>query len=108
MVLEVVGWLGAAGLLLAYALVSTGRLDPTGWPFQVLNLVSGAALAVNSGVNGAWPSAALNVVWVGIGLYALARLAVPKPAVPTPALPEPAVAGGQRRTSRSRRASATR
>ena len=92
-VFEVAGWLGAAGLLAAYALVSSGRLDPTQWPFQVLNLVSGAALAANSGVNGAWPSAALNVVWVAIGMYALAKL-VPR--------------GDQRRTSRNSRASSTR
>jgi len=28
---------------------------------------------VNSGVNGAIPSAVLNVVWLGIGLYAMAK-----------------------------------
>jgi len=28
---------------------------------------------VNSGWNGARPSAAMNVIWIGIGLYALRR-----------------------------------
>jgi hypothetical protein len=28
---------------------------------------------VNSGWNGAYPSAALNVVWMGIGTYAVLR-----------------------------------
>jgi hypothetical protein len=30
-----------------------------------MNLVGGALLMVNSGYYGAWPSAALNLVWVG-------------------------------------------
>jgi hypothetical protein len=73
LVINVVGWVGAGLLLLAYGLTSTGRLPPEGWRFQVLNLAGAAALTLNSAYYGAWPSAALNIVWIGIGLFALSR-----------------------------------
>ncbi len=64
----------------AYALLSLGRLDGNGAVFQLLNLAGSAAVCVNSSVNGAWPSATLNVVWMAIGAVALARLRKKVPA----------------------------
>lgn len=72
MIITVLGWLGAAALLLAYGLVSAGRLAAGGAVFQLLNLAGGIALAINSAYHGAWPSAALNIVWIGIGVASLA------------------------------------
>lgn len=69
----VLGWAGAASLLLAYGLTSTSRLAPEGARFQLLNLAGAVALTVNSAYHSAWPSAALNVVWIFIGLAALIR-----------------------------------
>lgn len=69
-----IGWAGAALLLLAYALASAGRMAPTGARFQVLNLLGSAGLTANSGYHQAWPSAALNAVWILIGLVALRRV----------------------------------
>ena len=73
--IALIGWAGAAGLLAAYALVSTKRITGDGAVFQGLNIAGGAALALNSAVNGAWPSAVLNVIWVAIGAVAIFRLA---------------------------------
>jgi hypothetical protein len=73
LVVDVIGWLGAGALLGAYALASAGRLAGTSAWFQVLNLLGSAGLALNSGYHDAWPSALLNVVWMGIGLAALAH-----------------------------------
>ena len=70
---DVLGWAGAASLLLAYGLTSAGRLPPEGARFQMLNLFGAFALTVNSAYHGAWPSAALNIVWIGIGVAALLR-----------------------------------
>lgn len=70
---DVLGWAGAASLLLAYGLTSVGRLPPEGARFQMLNLFGAFALTVNSAYHGAWPSAALNIVWIGIGVAALLR-----------------------------------
>jgi hypothetical protein len=74
LIVDVAGWLGAAGLLAAYAMVSSGRLDGRCASFQVLNVVGSAGLIANSGYNGAWPSTALNGVWLVVGLVALWRL----------------------------------
>ena len=73
LVIAVVGWTGAALLLGAYALVSAGRLAGGGLAFQLMNLGGAAGLAINSAVNGAWPSVGLNLVWIAVGAVTLAR-----------------------------------
>jgi hypothetical protein len=70
---EVVGWLAAAMILLAYAMLSTGRLRAGSRWYQGLNLAGAAGFVLNSGWNGAVPSAALNVIWMGFSCYALWR-----------------------------------
>lgn len=73
MIVAFLGWSGAAVLLVAYALVSRGRVTGDGFAYQAMNVYGAAALAVNSGVHGAWPSVALNLVWLAIGVLALRR-----------------------------------
>ncbi len=72
--LETIGWAGAALILLAYVLLSLGRLDGRSRAYQWMNVVGAACFIINSGYNGAIPSATLNVVWAGIGLYTLWRV----------------------------------
>ncbi len=67
---EIVGWAGAAVLLLAYGLLATRRLSD-GATYHALNLTGAAGLGLNGAYHGAVPSVALNVVWVGLGLVAL-------------------------------------
>jgi hypothetical protein len=71
--IEVAGWIGAALILLSYALLSVGKLQGQSRTYQVLNIVGAAGFVVNSGWNGAYPSAAVNVIWMGIGFFALYR-----------------------------------
>jgi hypothetical protein len=73
--IALLGWAGAGVLLAAYALVSSKRITGDGAVFQGLNMAGGAALALNSAFNGAWPSAVLNVIWVAIGAVTMFRLA---------------------------------
>lgn len=68
---EVIGWIGAALILSAYALLSGGRLRADSLTYHLMNMLGAAGFVVNSGWNGALPSAALNVIWIGIGVYAL-------------------------------------
>ena len=75
LLVEVVGWLGAGLILLAYALLTAGKLQAQSYAYQGMNVVGAAGFIVNSGWYGAIPSAALNVVWAGIGLFAILRLA---------------------------------
>ena len=69
---DAIGWAGALCLLLAYAGLATSRLT-AGAPYHVLNLVGAGGLAFNGAYHHAWPSVALNVVWLGIGAVALRR-----------------------------------
>ncbi|WP_433059288.1 CBU_0592 family membrane protein [Dactylosporangium sp. CS-033363] len=75
MLIDFMGWIGAALVLAAYALVSTKRLAGDGVVFQTMNIVGAIALAWNSAVSHAWPSVAVNVAWVGIGAIAMYRIA---------------------------------
>ena len=71
-VVEVVGWAGALAVLLAYGLVSAERVSSRSWSYQLLNIGGAIGLVINSSVNGAIPSAVVNLIWIGIGVYALA------------------------------------
>ncbi|MFF0767486.1 hypothetical protein ACFYUK_01230 [Nonomuraea wenchangensis] len=75
LLLAVVGWAGAAVLLSAYALVSSGRIQGDGLTYQIMNLFGAVGLMVNSAWSAAWPSAGLNLVWAAIGVVALVKLA---------------------------------
>ena len=72
--IETVGWIGALLILASYILLSTGKLHGRSPAYQWMNVVGAAGFVLNSGWNGAIPSAALNVVWMAIGLYTLWRL----------------------------------
>jgi hypothetical protein len=72
-IVNVVGWIGMALLISAYGLVTVGRLHGPDLTFQLMNLVGGSSLMVNTAYYGAWPSAALNFVWVVIGVVGLTR-----------------------------------
>lgn len=65
------GWIGAAEFLLAYALVSKGRISGDSLRYQALNLSASALLLINCAHTGAWPSAIANVFFIIIGLNIL-------------------------------------
>ena len=71
--IDIAGWSGTVLVLGSYALISSGRLQPRSVLYQGMNLVGAVGLAINSGWNGAWPSAGLNVVWLGIAFVAMMR-----------------------------------
>lgn len=73
--IEVVGWTGAVLILAAYILLSTERLASQSPLYQWMNVVGALCFIVNSGANGAIPSAVLNVIWMGIGLLTLWKVA---------------------------------
>jgi hypothetical protein len=56
-------------------LLTAGKLKADDRAYQWMNVFGAAGFILNSGWNGAIPSAALNVVWAGIGLAALWRIA---------------------------------
>jgi hypothetical protein len=72
--IDIIGWIAAAGVLTAYALVSTGRVASTSYTYQWLNFFGGLGLAINTYYYMSYPSTALNVVWAAIAVYAITNL----------------------------------
>lgn len=77
LVIDLIGWIGAAALIIAYALVSSKRLSGQAIPFQILNLFGGILLIVNTLYYRAYPSSFLNLVWAGIALATIVRARKP-------------------------------
>ena len=71
---EVAGWTGAALILLAYLLLSMGKLTGQSGLYQWMNVIGAAGFTINGWWHGALPSAALNVIWMLIGAVALLRM----------------------------------
>ena len=69
--IEGIGWLGALLVLVAYGLVSAERVSSRSFSYQAMNIGGAVGLVVNSAWNGAIPSAVVNLIWIGIGVYAL-------------------------------------
>lgn len=71
---EIAGWSGAILILAAYVLLTLGRIQAQSVAYQAMNVAGAAGFIVNGWANGALPSAALNVIWMGIGVFALWRM----------------------------------
>ncbi len=72
-VISIAGWAAAVLILGGYILLSFGKIQASSRIYQLMNITGAAGFIVNCAYNSAWPSVALNVVWMGIGLYALRR-----------------------------------
>jgi hypothetical protein len=71
---EAAGWIGAALILLAYLLLSMGKVTGQSPLYQGMNVVGAAGFIINGWWHGALPSAVLNVIWILIGGVALWRI----------------------------------
>jgi hypothetical protein len=83
---DLAGWLGALTLVGAYAGTTTGVFPATSLCYQVLNALGSVGLAAVAALHGAWPSLALNVLWLLIASASVAgrtrrrrRLGPPSP-----------------------------
>ncbi|MCA0209605.1 MAG: hypothetical protein LCH74_11130 [Proteobacteria bacterium] len=70
-VIEAIGWAAAVIILAAYVLLSLGKLEGRSYLYQWMNVVGAGGFIINSGYNGALPSAVLNVIWAAMGLFTL-------------------------------------
>ena len=68
-----IGWAGAVGLLTAYLLLLGGRTSADSHLYLSLNFVGSACLAVSTSAVHAWPSAAVNLIWLALGSAPLIR-----------------------------------
>jgi hypothetical protein len=73
LVFDILGWVGAACVVIPYGLVATGRIAGTTTTYRAANIVGGVLLMLNTWYHAAYPSAAVNVLWIAIGVYAMTR-----------------------------------
>jgi hypothetical protein len=69
---DAIGWVGAVALLIAYALVSSKRLEGDSAAFQLLNISGSILLAANTIFYGSYPSTFVNLIWAGIAVFSIA------------------------------------
>lgn len=68
---DALGWVGAVALLLAYALLSFRKLSGQGKIYQALNIFGSFLLVINTAYHRAYPSTAVNVIWIAIAVLSL-------------------------------------
>ena len=73
-VADSLGWIGSILLIIGYWLNSKGKLNAQSLNYQLLNLIGSILLIVNTVHYGAYPSSALNVIWVVIGLIYINKI----------------------------------
>ena len=77
--IDLLGWTGTILFLIAYTLVSLNKVKGDSLLFQGINIVAGIFLIANTVYWKAYPSAVLNLAWIGIAIFTLGRkYAVPK------------------------------
>jgi hypothetical protein len=68
---DAVGWVGAAALLVAYAMVSHKKLEGDSATYQLLNISGSLLLAANTIFYGSYPSTFVNLIWAGIAAFSI-------------------------------------
>ena len=72
--IDAIGWTGGLIVVIAYFMISSGKTNAKSPLFQTLNLVGSIFLIINTYVKEAYPSTAVNIIWVGIALYGFYRI----------------------------------
>ncbi|MEZ5042729.1 MAG: hypothetical protein R2828_22740 [Saprospiraceae bacterium] len=74
--IEIIGWLGSILLIGAFLLNSMNKLDTQSLQYQLMNLLGGVMLIMNSFYYGALPSSFLNLIWSAIAVFYLGLIVV--------------------------------
>jgi hypothetical protein len=69
---DAIGWMGATLLLVAYAMVSSKKLEVDSTAYQLLNIIGSVFLVANTIFYRAYPSSFVNVIWAGIAIFSIA------------------------------------
>ncbi len=65
--IEIIGWLGAAMLLVAYYLIQNKKVDHDSQVYIMLNVLGAFFLMINTWSHKAYPSTITNFIWLIIG-----------------------------------------
>jgi len=65
------GWIGTFAYLIAYLLLSTGRLKAEKKLYHILNILGAIGLTYNAIALSDYPNVMVNIVWAVIALWAI-------------------------------------
>lgn len=74
LIFEITGWIGSAGILMAYALNSYQKIRSDSALFLILNLTGGLLLMAYTYYKDAFANTFLNLVWVIVAVLSLFKL----------------------------------
>ncbi len=71
---QMCGWVGALGLLTAFYLNSTNKINANSKIYQWMNFSSAIMLTVNAFYINSYPFIIINIFWAGVALLSMYRL----------------------------------
>lgn len=74
LMIDIIGWIGSIEVIVAYALISYHKTTANSLFYQLLNFSGGAFLIINTIYYGAYPSTAINGVWLIIAFIAIIKI----------------------------------
>ena len=73
LIVEIIGWIGMIIVLLAYFLITWKKIDRESKVYHSMNLFGAFLLGINSFINKAYPPTGLDIAWMLIAIYGLAK-----------------------------------
>lgn len=77
MIFDILGWIGMIMMLIAYGLLSTGKIE-NGKNYQILNLLASMFMAIGLFPTKAWFSFTLQVAWGLIAIISMMKMSKKK------------------------------
>lgn len=72
--ISILGWIGSVSVIGAYGLNSYQKIKSDSIMFQLMNLIGGILLIINSLYKEAYPFTFINTVWVIIAILAIIKI----------------------------------
>ena len=76
LLIDILGWVGAVAVLVAYGLNSYQKLRSDSITFYLLNIVGGIILVIYTVYKEAFANTFINVVWVIVAIPALIKVLI--------------------------------
>ena len=73
LIIDITGWLGSAMVVIAYSLNIAKKIPADSMAYFILNIAGSGCLIANTVYHNAIPSAAVNIVWIAIAIFALLK-----------------------------------
>lgn len=70
---QIIGWIGAFLIVLAYFLVSYKKVKSDSRTYQAMNLIGAIGVGVNASYQEAWPSFVIQIIWSVIAIATLVK-----------------------------------